>query len=159
MFYKRALSFGLILASSAALNQTALAQTTDVPFSGIVSGQAGFESLNPGTTETTVSSSFSGIAQQFESLSSATVGVNSSVPAKITISSPQFVSGPTPDPTGTTQVAFLKYGSTSVRSDTAAGSGTLPSGNTNLLVDMLVKRPVAFTPGTYTYSVKLTITP
>lgn len=159
MFYKRALSFGLILASFAAFDRAALAQTTDVPFSGTVSGQAGFDSLNPGTTETKVSSSFNGIAQQFESLSSATVGVNSSVPAKITISSPQLVSGPTPDPAGTTQIAYLKYGSTRVSSDVSGGTGTLPPGNTDLQVDMLIKRPVAFVPGNYTYSVKLTITP
>ncbi|GJD21100.1 hypothetical protein RIVM261_060560 [Rivularia sp. IAM M-261] len=159
MFHRLALSFGLILVSFIALEQSILAQNVDVPFSGIVSGQAGFDSLKPGTTETTVSSSFSGIAQQFDSITSATVGINSSVPATITISPPQFVSGPSPDPSGTTRVAYLKFGSTQVISNVGGGSGKLPAGNTNLQVDMLVKRPVAFTPGNYTYSVKLTITP
>lgn len=50
MFNRLALSFGLILVSFTALEQTTLAQNVDVPFNGIVSGQAGFDSLTPGTT-------------------------------------------------------------------------------------------------------------
>jgi hypothetical protein len=159
MFYRLVLSFGLLLASITALEQTTLAQNVDVPFSGIVSGEIGLTSVKAGTTETKVSSSFSGIAQQFDSLTSAIVNVNSTVPATVTISPPQFVSGASPDPDGTTRVAYLKFDSTNIRSDVGGGSGLLPPGNTSLELDMLVKRPVAFTPGTYTYSVNLTITP
>jgi hypothetical protein len=159
MFYRLGLFFGLVLASIIAIEQTAIAQNVDVPFSGTVSGEVAFTSLKAGTTETIINSSFNGIAQQFDSLTSATVGVSSSVPATVTVSPPQFVSGASPDPTGTTRVAYLTFGSTTIRSDVAGGSGQLPAGNTSLEVDMLVKRPVAFTPGTYTYSVNLTITP
>lgn len=159
MLHHLALTSGLILASAIAFNQAALAQSVDVPFSGTVSGQATFSFPTSGTTEPTISGGSGANPNKFESLTPANIAVQLSTPASITVSPPRLVSGPTSDPTGTKHVGFLKFGSTNVSSDVGGGSTSLPTGNTNLEVGLLVERPGAFTPGTYTYAVTLTITP
>ncbi|RCJ28300.1 hypothetical protein A6S26_12270 [Nostoc sp. ATCC 43529] len=159
MLYRLALTSSLLLASAFALNQAVLAQSADVPFSGTVPVEATFSSPILGTAEPTISSDSDGIPSKFESQTPAIMGVQSSTSATITVSPPKLVSGPSVDPSGTTHIGFLKFGSTSLRSDVGGGSGILPPGNTNLEVGLLVERPVAFTPGTYTYVVTLTIAP
>ncbi|MBD2560850.1 MULTISPECIES: hypothetical protein [Nostoc] len=164
MLYRLALTSSLVLASALsvqafALDQAVLAQNADVPFSGTVPVEASFSSPASGTAEPTIASDSGGIPTKFESESPATIGVQSSTSATISVSPPRLVSGPSADPSGTTHIGFLKFGSTNVRSDVGSGSATLPAGNTNLEVGLLVERPVAFTPGIYTYVVTLTIAP
>jgi hypothetical protein len=159
MLYRLALTFGLILASTLAIEQAVLAQSVDVPFNGTVPVQASFSTPTSGSAEPTISTSSGGIPTQFESQTPATLNVQTSTPTTITVSPPRLISGPTPDPTGTTYVGFLKFGSTSVSSNVGGGSAALPEGNNNLEVGMLVERPQTFTPGTYTYVVTLTLTP
>ncbi|MBG1265284.1 hypothetical protein [Nostoc sp. WHI] len=164
MFYRLALTSSLLLASLSsvqafALDQAALAQSVDVPFSGTVPVEATFSSPAPSTAEPTISRGSGGIPTKFESQTPASMGVQSNTSATISVSPPRFVSGPSADPSGTTYIGFLKFGSTNLRSDVNGGSATLPAGNTNLEVDLLVERPVAFTPGIYTYVVTLTIAP
>lgn len=159
MFYRLALTSSLLLCSAFPLDSAALAQSVDIPFNGTVPVQATFSSPVFGTAEPTISGSSVGISTQLESQTPATVGVQSSTPATITVSPPQFVSGPTNDPPGTTYIGFLNFGSTSVRSDVGGGIAALPAGSTDLEVSMLVERPDSFPPGTYTYAVILTITP
>jgi hypothetical protein len=159
MFYRLALISSLVLASAFALNQAAIAQSADVPFSGTVPAEATFNAPAPGTAEPTISSSSGGIPTKFESQTPATMGVQTSTPATISVSPPRFVSGPSADPSGTTHIGFLKFGSANLRSDVGGGSVILPAGSTNLEVGLLVERPVAFTPGIYTYVVTLTIAP
>ncbi|MEH2205268.1 MAG: hypothetical protein V7K53_14505 [Nostoc sp.] len=164
MLYRLALTSSLVLASALslqafALDRSVLAQNADVPFSGTVPAEATFVSPAPGTAEPNISSTSSVIATNLESQTPATIGVQSSTSATVSVSPPRLVSGPSPDPSGTTHIGFLKFGSTNVRSDVGGGSATLPAGNTNLEVNLLVERPVAFTPGIYTYVVTLTIAP
>lgn len=164
MFYRLALTSSLVLASALsvqafALDQAVLAQSADVPFSGTVPIEASFSSPVPGTAEPTISSGSGGIPTKFEPQSPAIINVQTSTPATISVSPPRFVSGPSADPSGTTHIGFLKFGSTSLRSDVGGGSATLSAGNTNLEVGFLVERPVAFPPGIYTYVVTLTIAP
>ncbi|MBE8965497.1 hypothetical protein IQ277_04300 [Nostocales cyanobacterium LEGE 12452] len=164
MLYRLALTSSLVLASALslqafALDRAVLAQSADVPFSGTVPAEATFISPASGTAEPTISSNSGGIARNLESQTPATIGVQSSTSATVTVSPPRLVSGPSPDPSGTTHIGFLKFGSTNVRSDVGGGSATLPPGNTNLEVNLLVERPVGFTPGIYTYVVTLTIAP
>ncbi|MBR8838201.1 MAG: hypothetical protein DSM106950_30410 [Stigonema ocellatum SAG 48.90 = DSM 106950] len=159
MFYRLALTSGLMLASAIAMEQSALAQSVDVPFTGNVPVQATFSTPTPGTAEAKVSVSSGMNGNTFQSQTPATSAVQSTTPATITVSPPKFISGPTPDPSGTNQIGFLKFGSTNLRSDVGGGTGSLPAGSTNLQVDMLVQRPGNFTPGNYTYAVTLTITP
>ncbi|BDI17020.1 hypothetical protein ANSO36C_28220 [Nostoc cf. commune SO-36] len=157
MLYRLALTSSLALVF--ALDQAVLAQNANVPFSGIVPVEATFSSPAPGTAEPTISSDSGGIPTKFESQTPATIAVQTSTSASISVSPARFVSGPSVDPSGTTHIGFLKFGSTNLRSDVSSGSGILPPGNTNLEVGLLVERPVAFTPGTYTYVVTLTIAP
>ncbi|AFZ22723.1 hypothetical protein Cylst_0366 [Cylindrospermum stagnale PCC 7417] len=159
MFYRLALTTSLMLASAFALDRAALAQSVDIPFNGVVPIQATFSTPVIGTAEPSISGSSDETPTQLESQTPATIGVASSTPTTITVSPPRFVSGPTSDPPGTTYIGFLTFGSTSVRSDVGGGSAALPTGSTNLQVNMLVERPDSFTPGTYTYAVTLTITP
>ncbi|MFW9259022.1 hypothetical protein [Nostoc sp. CALU 546] len=164
MLYRLALTSSLVLASvlsvqAFVLDQAVLAQSADVPFSGTVPAEASFSSSVPGTAEATISGNSSGISTKLESQTPATIGVQNSTSATVTVSPPRLVSGPSADPSGTTHIGFLKFGSTNVRSDVGGGSATLPAGNTNLEVNLLVERPVAFTPGIYSYVVTLTIAP
>ena len=159
MFYRLALTSGLMLASAFALDRAALAQSVDIPFNGTVPVQASFSTPVTGTAEPSFSGSSVETLTQLESQTPATIGVQSSTPATITVSPPRFISGPTSDPAGTTYIGFLKFGSTTVRSDVGGGSAALPAGNSDLEVSMLVGRPDSFTPGTYIYAITLTITP
>jgi hypothetical protein len=159
MFHRIALVYGLIMTSVVLLDQNALANTVDVPFSGTVPYQATFSNATSGIAESTFSGGSRTVGNVFESVSAATIDVQSSQRTKITISPPRFVSGVTPDPAGTNHVAFLKFGSTTARSDVAGGTATIDAGITNLQIDMLVQRPVNFPPGNYSYAVTLTVTP
>lgn len=159
MFYRLALTSGLMLASAISLDQAALAQSTDIPFAGTVPIQTTFNGSSPGIAEPTFTVGSDGNTNRYQSATPAIVSVQSSTSATITVSPPRFVSGPTTDPSGTTRIAVVKFGSTYFSSNVGGGSTTLPAGNTNLEVSMLVERPVAFTPGNYNYAVTLTITP
>ncbi|MBD2777031.1 hypothetical protein [Iningainema tapete] len=159
MFYRFAFTSSLLITSSIIFDQAALAQSVDVPFNGTVPAQATFSIPIFSTAEPTSSGDSGSNGKTFKSVAPTTISVQSSTPAKITISPPHLVSGPTPDPVGTTHIGFLQFGSTSVRSDVAGGTAALPTGNTNLQVDFLVERPEEFAPGTYTYGLTLTITP
>ncbi|WGV25419.1 hypothetical protein [Halotia branconii] len=159
MFYRLALTSSLMLASAIALDQAALAQSADVPFNGTVPIQTTFSNSSGGTAQSTGIVGVNGNANRYESITPATVSVQSTTPATITVSPPRLVSGETEDPSGTKHTAFVKFGSTNFRSDVGGGSAPLPAGNTNLEISMLIERPQAFTPGTYIYVVTLTITP
>lgn len=159
MFRRLVVTSSLMLGSLIALGPAALAQSVDVPFSGTVPVQATFSTGSAGTAETMVSGSPGTITNIFESSTPATLAVQSSTPATITVSPPRFVSGPTPDPAGTIGIGFLKFGSTNVRSDVGSGTASLPTGETQLEVNLHVERPGVFMPGNYTYVVTLSVTP
>ncbi|MGD1910456.1 MAG: hypothetical protein ACFB2X_06280 [Rivularia sp. (in: cyanobacteria)] len=153
-----ALTSGLIVASAIAMENAAFAQSVDVPFSGTVPIQATFTSPTPGEVQPVVSSG-SGSTKRFESQTPAKMTVQTTSDATITVSAPRLVSGPNQDPVGTKRTAFLKFGSTSVSSNTNGGSAKLPAGKTDVEVNLLVERPQAFQRGKYTYVVNLTLTP
>ena len=159
MWHRYAAASVLTLVSIIAINPIAKAQNMDVPFSGTLPERATFMEIVPGETEQPTINSPGASLEQIESVTPAQVSVHSSSPATITVSPPALVSGPTPDPPGTIHIGFLRFGSTELRSDVGGGTAPLPSGETNLDVDMLVERPEPFAPGTYLYEVTLTITP
>ena len=158
MLYRLALTSSLIIASILAIEQAVVAQSVDVPFDGTVPLQATFSTPTSGSAESSFSTT-SGTLTKFESQAASKLTVQTSKPATITVSPPRFVSGPTLDPPGTKYVGFLKFGSTTVSSDVGGGSTVLPAGNNNVEIGMLIERSQAFTPGTYTYAVTLTVTP
>lgn len=167
MFYRLALASSLMLASAFSvavplvlvLDNAVLAQSADIPFNGTVPFQANFNGTSPGIAEPTFTVGSDTNTNRYQSVTPAIVNVQSSTSATITVTPPRLVSGPSPDPAGTSRTAFVRFGSTSFRSDVSGGSATLPPGNTSLEVSMLVERPVAFTPGSYVYAVTLTVTP
>ncbi|MCC5658126.1 hypothetical protein LC608_14230 [Nostoc sp. XA010] len=145
MFYRLALISSFVLVNYYCLTTSALAEVT-------------FKNVLPGTLEPTGTE-----MKVLQSLTPVTLIVN--VPenrnAQITILPPTSASSPSEDPNGTTRVGFLKFGSTNLRSDNSDNTkniANLPTGNTVLEVGMRVQRPVAFSPGTYNYSLNLSVT-
>ncbi|NEP56397.1 MAG: hypothetical protein F6K31_05155 [Symploca sp. SIO2G7] len=142
-----------------ALSPTALAQNVDIKFNGNVPIQTTFSNVVPGTAETTTVSTSGGSSHIIESVTSTSVSVESNTPGTMTISPPRLLSGPTPDPDGTRHVTFLSFGTQNVIADAAEVTVNIPSGITDLEIDMRVERPTPFVAGTYDYGVTLTLTP
>lgn len=142
MLYRLAIASGLLLTSFFYFVPTALAEVK-------------FSNLSPGVIETS-----RGDLKVLESVVPANINVN--VPpdttAQITVLSPNLVSAPSEDPSGTKRIGFLKFGSNNLSSDGNNGTASLPTGDTNLEAGLRVERPVSFTPGTYNYSVNLSVT-
>ena len=115
--------------------------------------QISFEELTPGTLE--VGSSLNIL----QSATPATLRVQSGTTATVAISPPQLVSGASPDPVNTTRIGILKVGTVEVRSNVGGGNVPLPPGQTDLVVDMEIQRPGNFQPGTYSYTILLTVIP
>ncbi|MGB3758619.1 MAG: hypothetical protein WBA07_19930 [Rivularia sp. (in: cyanobacteria)] len=142
MLYRLAIASGLLLASFTNFVPTALAEVK-------------FSNVSPGVIETS-----GGNLKVLESVVPANINVN--VPlnttAQITVLSPNLVSAPSEDPSGTKKIGFLEFGSNNLRSEDNNATANLPTGDTNLEVGLRVERPVSFTPGTYNYSVNLSVT-
>ncbi|MEL6165969.1 MAG: hypothetical protein AAFR37_20220 [Cyanobacteria bacterium J06628_3] len=142
MLYRFAIASGLLLTSFTNFIPTAFAE---VKFSNVQPGTIEpsgrdykiLESVNPGTIE---------------------VSVPPDTTAQISVLSPSFENGASPDPSGTQKIGFLEFGGNQLRSDGNNNTATLPTGDTNLEVGLRVERPVSFTPGTYNYLVNLSVT-
>ena len=115
--------------------------------------QISFEELTPGTLE--VGSSLNIL----QSTTPATLRVQAGTAASVTVSPPQLISGASPDPANTARIGILKVGTVEIRSDVGGGSVPLPPGQTDLVVDMKIQRPENFQPGTYAYTILLTVIP
>lgn len=142
MLYRFAIASGLLLASFTSFIPSALAEVK-------------FSILSPGVVEATGTE-----MKVLESVVPANLNVNvpSGTTAEITVLSPSFASGASPDPGGTQKKGLLEFGGNKLRSDEANNKATLPTGDTNLEVGLLVERPVSFTPGIYNYVVNLSVT-
>ena len=145
MLYRLAVASGLLLTSFINVINITPAALAEVKFSN----------LNPGTIETR-----EGDLRVLESIVPATVDVNvpNGTNAQITVLSPNLVSAPSEDPSGTKRIGFLRFGSNDLSSDGSNATASLPAGDTNLEVGLQVERPVTFTPGTYNYAVNLSVT-
>ncbi|MGB3653255.1 MAG: hypothetical protein WBA41_18820 [Rivularia sp. (in: cyanobacteria)] len=141
MLYRLAIASGLLLTSFINFVPTALAEVK-------------FNNPQPGVIESGVD------LKVLESVVPATINVNvpADTAAQITVLSPNLVSGASEDPSDTKRIGFLKFGSNNLSSDGNNATATLPTGDTNLEAGLRVERPVSFTPGTYNYSVNLSVT-
>ncbi|MEM1394371.1 MAG: hypothetical protein AAGG00_13960 [Cyanobacteria bacterium P01_H01_bin.150] len=141
MLYRFAIASGLLFTSFTNFIPTALAQVK-------------FSNLSPGIIEAKGAD-----LRILESVVPANINVNvpSDTTAQITVLSPSFAFGPSKDPSGTNKIGFLKFGSNNLSSDGNNTASLLP-GDTNLEVGLRVERPVSFTPGTYNYSVNISVT-
>ncbi|MCJ8278398.1 MAG: hypothetical protein MJK14_00195 [Rivularia sp. ALOHA_DT_140] len=142
MLYRFAIASGILLTSFTNFIPTVLAEVK-------------FSSMNPGVIEAK--------GADFKVLESVVPGnINVNVPsgntAQVTVLSPSFASGPSEDPSGTKKVGFLEFGSNKLSSDGNNNTANLLPGDTNLEVGLRIERPVSFTPGTYNYSVNLSVT-
>jgi hypothetical protein len=121
--------------------------------------EASFSPVVTGETELDPLGGSSISLNRMESAVPATVTITVATPATLTVSEPVLSSGPTPDPSGTVWVGFARFGTTEVRSDVGGGNAPLPAGASDLEVDIEITRPQPYTPGTYTYTVTLILTP
>lgn len=143
MLYRLAIALGLLLTSLTNFIPTALAEVK-------------FSNVSPGVIEAR-----GGNYKVLESVVPANINVNvpSNTTAQITVLSPNLISAPSEDPSGTKKIGTLKFGSNNLSSNGNNNTATLPPGDTtNLEVGLRVQRPVAFTPGIYNYSVNLSVT-
>ncbi len=82
------------------------------------------------------------------------VGPNAS--ASITLTQPEWVSGPSPDPEGTRYASELRWAEDRVEGGSLGKP--LPVGETELSIWMEVERPIWYEAGDYQYQVLVTIT-
>lgn len=141
MLYRFAIASGLLLTSFTNFIPNALAQ---VKFSNLSSGVVEAREADLKVLESVVPANIN-------------VNVPPDTAAQITVLPPSFASGPSNDPSGTKKVGFLEFDSSNLSSD-GNNTATLPAGDTNLEVGLRVERPVSFRPGTYNYSVNLSVT-
>lgn len=99
-----------------------------------------------------------GVLDQFTTTVPSTlqVTIQEGHSATVQVAAPTLVSGPSPDPNGTTRTATVNFAGNSVTSGDAAVA--LPTGTTTLNVSMAVTRPTIYSPGTYVYQVEITVT-
>jgi hypothetical protein len=156
MLYRLLSISSVILASSITLQQAVFAQTVDITFTGTILPQSAIGTPSIVPTNFSVSAKSN---NQYNSTTSYKINIQTSKSSQINISPPQLVSGPTPESVGTKSTVSLKLGSNVISSDVGYANAILPAGETNLQVDISVKRPKTFTPGTYNYVVMLTSLP
>ena len=149
MFNHALLISSFAVTSILAATSTALAQTVDVPFNGIVSPVTSIEV----TEEPTISSGTGINLNTFEATNPAIVTINTTAPINV------IVSAPTPvgfnDTQGTQYIGFLNYNGTEVQHGTPMNINSI--GDVDLEVGMKVVRPQAYPPGNYTYKMTLTV--
>jgi hypothetical protein len=156
MLYRLLSIASFIMASSITLQQAVFAQTSDIIFTGTILPQTAIDILSIVPTNYSVSAKTN---NQYNSTICYKINIQTSQSSQLNISQPQLVSGPTPEPSGTKNTVSLKLGSNVISSDVGYANAILPAGETKLEVDILVKRPKTFRPGTYNYVVMLTSLP
>lgn len=151
MLNRLALAFCLTIGFTAIFsNQTTLAQSVNVYFSGTIEPHASFSSYTPGKIESIISGKDAKSTNKFESITPAKINVQTSTPTIITVSSPKL--------SGTNIVDTQHTATLRVDSSQVSGNNvTLPTGNNTVEVDMSLKQNQVFTPGTYNYDVTLTM--
>jgi hypothetical protein len=159
MWQPYAAASALTLANAIGIHNIALAQNLEIPFSGNVPIQATFSNVVTGPTEARTTSGSAKTANAIESLTPTTVTVQSNTPAKLTISPPRLISGPTPDPDGTNPVVFVSFGSTNVTVGLEYLTVNIPAEKTDIELKIRVERPAPYLAGIYKYGVTLTVTP
>jgi hypothetical protein len=142
MLYRLAIVSGLLLASFINIVPAALAE---VKFSNLQPGVIGIQGGDFTVLETVVPAIVN-------------VNVSPEIAAQITVLPPELVSAPSEDPSGTKRIGFLKFGENNLRSDGSNATASLPTGDTNLELELRVERPVRFTSGAYTYTVNIVVT-
>ena len=150
MFNQKLLPSILIGLSTVLISPKVLAQSTNVEFSGVVSPVTSIEFIEepPATLNDGLS------LDTFEAIDPTIVRINNTGAINVQVSAPVPVGFSDPD--GTQYTGYLEYNGTEVQQETPVPINQ--TGNVDLGVRMKVVRPQAFTPGDYTYRVRLSIT-
>jgi len=152
------LTSALILVASAAVSESAFAQTVDIPFTGNVPGSCSFGTATGGTLGVNTTSSPTALGGGYPGGVFGKVSVTCSQASKLTVSAPVKNSGP--DFTPSTITGYVNASSSS----TSSASGSTPLALTSgtaipLSVDMMVSNGSTPLPaGIYNYKVTLTVT-
>lgn len=158
MFQRLLITFGVICTSSFSFVPASLADSINVPFSGVVLDHASInfpEKLQP------INSNYSN--KSYNNLSvqiPLQFQVESSRGTSITVSSPQFKSVSLSNQLESkyTQSSNI-IGSSLNNSNVGKKSISLSAGSNDLEMDILLKKPEAVTPRSYTHEIILTVTP
>ena len=150
MFNHKLLPSLLIGLSTVFISPRVIAQSTNVEFNGVVSPVTSFEFIDQPAA--TLNSSFG--LNIFEAIDPTIVRINTTEPINAQVSAPVPIG--LSDPNGTQYTGYLEYNGIEVEDETVLGINEV--GNVDVGVRMKVVRPQAFTPGNYTYRVRLSVT-
>ncbi len=150
MFNQKLLPSIFIGLSTVLISPKVLAQSTNVEFSGVVSPVTSIEFIEEPSA--VLNSDFG--LDTFEAIDPTIVRINNTGAINVQVSAPVPVGFSEPD--GTEYTGYLEYNGTEVQQETPVPINQ--TGNVDLGVRMKVVRPQAFTPGDYTYRVRLSIT-
>lgn len=150
MFNHKLLASIFIGATTILISPKVLAQSIDVEFSGVVSPVTSIEFIEQ--PPATLGSGLN--LDTFEAIDPTILRINNTGAINVQVSAP--IPAGFSDPDGTQYTGYLQYNGTEVQQETPVGINQV--GNVDLGVRMKVVRPQAFTPGDYTYRVRLSIT-
>lgn len=150
MFNHKLLPSVLISLSTIFISPKVIAQSTNVEFDGVVSPVTSFEFIDQPAATLNSSSGLN----IFEAIDPTIVRINTTEPINAQVSAPVPIG--LSDPNGTQYTGYLEYNGTEVQQDTPVSINQI--GSVDVGVRMKVVRPQAFTPGNYTYRVRLSVT-
>ncbi len=120
---------------------------------GLANSLISFGTVEPGSLEMTGGLLATGVTTE----TSAVVEVQALEGGTVQVLPPILISGPTPDPPGTTLVGLLSVNSTRLQSNGGGGSALLPQGNSVLEVGLQVTRPAVYSAQIQPYVYRVTI--
>lgn len=139
---------GLVIAGTINFASTAIAETGTVTFSGTILPQASFSDPTFGKAEPVYTLGSSNPSNELQSINTTKISIETHKPINVSISSP----------VDTQDNITLRFGSKSIMSN--GDSVSLPSGNTDLEMNMSLDKSEALAPSNdRTYSVTITLTP
>ncbi|MBW4647044.1 MAG: hypothetical protein KME23_29365 [Goleter apudmare HA4340-LM2] len=157
MLHRLVIYSAVLFTSTVAFTPAVLAESVDILFTGVVHDYAALSVSNLGQISPIVSSAEKS-ASKSTSVIPASLSVESSTSAQISISSPQLVSGSNLKSLDLQPTAALRIGLTEVTSDASNDSISLSAGATDLELDLLTGKSADLTPGADTYLVIVTVT-
>ncbi|MBW4510858.1 MAG: hypothetical protein KME64_30735 [Scytonematopsis contorta HA4267-MV1] len=163
MFNRLLLIFGSVLASGVISAQSALAQSAEIEFSGVVPEQTSIIIPNVNNTSTITSANSAKKVKTSWMIDSRSLTFNSSRPVSVMISTPQLVSGGdrhmVSDSKRTVNKTLLNSSSGDASIVIGSQAVTLDAGISNFQLETSVQSPQNFLPGSYNYAVTVTVVP
>ena len=153
MFQRLLITSSLLLGSSFTFIPSALAQSVDIIFSGVVQDYASFTTPSLEQIEDFASAGNKSVSQSSSGIN-AGLSIQSSTSTSIKLSSPHSVSSSQTKSLETRDIAAFKSGSTGDRNEYISSS----AGKSHLEMDILIEKSDKFKPMLETYFLTVTIT-